>query len=250
MVQGSCDMKAYICSLPTREDMDRYVYRLETSYKTELQELKVSVQNTQEKMDIIDTRLTDMEQKIVQAEAKLQEQDQGLKCAINTIDDIENKNRRNNIRIRGLPETISLEDLIRTLRGIFNILLQNPPTTEIIFDWAHRTAGLRKIDPTRPRNVICRIHYFYIKEKIMLAARQNKTIDFEGTKIILFQDLSRHKLVLRKPLKPLLEHLQKRDIQYRWSFPFQLQVQHNGLMATFRDIEDLPEFLKTFQLLK
>lgn len=97
-------MKTYICSLPTREDMDQYVHRLETSYKMEVQELKISVQNTQERIDIIDTRMTTLEQKISKAEEKIQEQEQHLKQAINIIDDQENRNRRNNIRVRGLRD--------------------------------------------------------------------------------------------------------------------------------------------------
>lgn len=48
----SWDMQAYIKSLPTREDMDKYVYRLETSYKAEIQALKTSLVDTQSKVDI------------------------------------------------------------------------------------------------------------------------------------------------------------------------------------------------------
>lgn len=62
------DMKAYICSLPTKEDMDQYVFRLENSYKTELQELKTSIQNTQEKEETIDVRMAAMELKMAQEE--------------------------------------------------------------------------------------------------------------------------------------------------------------------------------------
>lgn len=82
----------------------------------------------------------------------------------------------------------------------------------------------------------------------MLATRQNKNIEFEGTKLILFQDLSKHTLALSRALKPLLEPLQERDSQYRWRFPFHLQAHYKGLTATFRDLEHLPEFLKIPQL--
>lgn len=43
-------MRTYIRSLPTRVEMEQYVHRLEKSYKMEIQELKTSTKNTQEKM--------------------------------------------------------------------------------------------------------------------------------------------------------------------------------------------------------
>lgn len=51
------DMRTYIRSLSTRADMDQYVHRLEKSYKKEIQELKISTKNTQEKMGILDTKV-------------------------------------------------------------------------------------------------------------------------------------------------------------------------------------------------
>lgn len=88
--------------------MDRYVYRLETSYKSELQMLKTSVQNTQDKVNTLDTKLSVMERKLAQAEARGQVQDQSLKFVSTTIDDLENRNRQNNNR--GLPEPTGPEE--------------------------------------------------------------------------------------------------------------------------------------------
>lgn len=72
-------MQANIRSLPTREDMDKYVYRLETSYKSELQMVNTSVQKTLDKVNTLDTRLSVMEQKMGQ------EQYQSLKFVTTTI---------------------------------------------------------------------------------------------------------------------------------------------------------------------
>lgn len=50
-------MQAYIQSLPTREDMDKYVHRLETSYKAELQLMKTALANTQSRMEVIESKI-------------------------------------------------------------------------------------------------------------------------------------------------------------------------------------------------
>lgn len=77
----------------------------------------------------------------------------------------------------------------------------------------------------------------------MKAARQKKKIQYQGKQLILFQDLSKRTLDLRRALKPLLELLVVNNVQYRWKFPFQLQAQSKGMMVTFRDLVDLPGFL-------
>lgn len=108
--------------------------------------------------------------------------------------------------------------------------------------------GSRRPDPSKPRNVICKMHYTQAKDKIMYAARQNKNAQYEGEQLIFFQDLSKFTLDRRRALKPLLEQLIKKNLQYRWKYPFQLQVQHEGLTEIFRDLEDLPEFLISLQI--
>lgn len=81
MEKENWDLKTYIYSLSARKDMDQYVHRLESSYKMELQELKSFAQNTQKKVESIDTRVTNMEQKLLKKEEKIQEQKRFLKTS-------------------------------------------------------------------------------------------------------------------------------------------------------------------------
>lgn len=76
---------------------------------------------------------------------------------------------------------------------------------------------------------------------------KNRNIQYEGEQLIFFQALSKY-TPDRRALKPLLEQLIKKKMQYRWKYPFHLFVQHEGLIAVFRDLEDLPEFSKILQI--
>lgn len=62
-------------------------------------------------MDTIETKVLHIEQKFMEAKRRNQEQELGLKYAIFAIDDLENRNCWNNIRIRGLPEATVPEEL-------------------------------------------------------------------------------------------------------------------------------------------
>lgn len=54
------------------------------------------------------------------------------------LEDLDNRNRRNNIRIRGLPESSGPEDLHSILQTIFKNLLGVPTSMHIEMDRAHR----------------------------------------------------------------------------------------------------------------
>lgn len=51
------------------------------------------------------------------------EQDKAMQCMFLQLDDYENRNRRSNIRIRGLPKTVRADDLMHTLQGVFRSIL-------------------------------------------------------------------------------------------------------------------------------
>ncbi|CAH2251530.1 Hypothetical predicted protein [Pelobates cultripes] len=62
------------------------------------------------------------------------------------IDDLDNRGRRNNLRIRGLPETQG-EDLTLVLTELLNLILGVPSYNPIIFDRAHRSLRPRGLSP-------------------------------------------------------------------------------------------------------
>lgn len=159
------------------------------------------------------------------------------------LEDLDNRNRRNNIRVRGLPESSRPEDLRSVLQTIFNNLLGVPASTHIEMDRAHR-ALKPKDQASKPRDVICRVHLFALKEDIMRKARLIKLI-VDGAPIQLFPDLSWITLQKRRLLQPLLHSLQDNSIAYRWGFLFSLTATHAGKTATLQVPEDICFFCET-----
>lgn len=118
-------------------------------------------------------------------------------------DDMENRNRRNNIRIRGIPETVKHKDLAAAAAAIFSQLWQRPKDAPLELDRVHRTSGPRCPDSTFIRDTLCRVHFYKIKENIMRAANSQDTILFNYTPVMLLPDLSRQTLAMGRALKPL-----------------------------------------------
>ena len=65
-------------------------------------------------------------------------QDNHIESLLSQLDDYENRSRRSNIRIRGLPGATGARDIIPTLQGIFKELLGLSPTETVEIDRAHR----------------------------------------------------------------------------------------------------------------
>lgn len=86
----------------------------------------------------------------------------------------EDKSRRNNIKQRGVPETIAGQDLCITVVAILNMLLGLDPTTPIELDRVHRIQEFRADRPdrpNRPRDILCQVNFLRKKEEIMRRAR-------------------------------------------------------------------------------
>ncbi|KAM5171847.1 olfactory receptor 1E16-like [Mantella aurantiaca] len=161
--------------------------------------------------------------------------------------DQEDRNRRNNLRLRGIPEATGAENLEATILAIFNIVLGTPPANPITLDRAHRAIGPRSSDPARPRDVICRVHLFKQKEEIVKKAWSHGPVNFDGNQIQILPDLSRATLYRRALLRPLLDKIRQLGLQYRWGYPFHLIVRRGNssfFLRTQADLSDLFAFLE------
>lgn len=101
------------------------------------------------------------------------------------LEDLYNRGRRNNIRVRGVLEAEGKENLQLVLESIFNPLIGEPVSHKIKMDRAHR--ALRPKGSTAlPRDIICCIHDFALKKHNMVKAKAQHTIDFAGASIQLY----------------------------------------------------------------
>lgn len=123
------------------------------------------------------------------------------------LENLENRNRRNNLRIRGLPEATRDTDLEPTIRGVLNSVLGKPVIDPLRFDRVHRALRPHNLATELPRDVVCRLHYFEDKNAIMIKLRGVPNIDFEGATLNIFPDLSKETLEHRRALRPLLDQL-------------------------------------------
>ena len=137
------------------------------------------------------------------------------------LEDLENRSRRSNVRIRGAPRGIGNSELEQYVLRLFHHIHPPLQSEDIQLDRTHRTGP-----PYGPNNtmqdILTCVHHYRQKEMIMQAARGQDQISFEGATLSLYQDLSRMTLQRRRLMRPATTFLQANKTNYRWAHPFRL----------------------------
>lgn len=192
----------------------------------------VEVEKTSAKHDIV----------LRKATRKIDTHTLQLREAQRHIEDLDNRGRRHNLRIRGMTEAIDSEHLTPAVTELFNGLFDRLPQTRIEMERIHRALRPKGRETDPPRDIICCIVDYKLKEDILKQARSKHPLQYKGAHIQIFQDLSGITLQHRRDLKPLLDVLCTHGILYRWKFPFCLAATHLGRKAFLKVPEDLPYF--------
>lgn len=161
------------------------------------------------------------------------------------LEDFENRDRRSNLRIRGIPESVI--DLHSTMTALFQELQPALPIDRLEMDRVHRALMPRKTDGP-PRDIIAKFHYYRTKEQLLAAARAKGNLTFQGHDYQLFTDLSQLTIAKRRSMKPQLTVLQSHHITYQWGFPFSIRFTYQGSKFTCRSSEELQRVLQDLRL--
>uniref|UniRef100_A0A8C5PAB4 Uncharacterized protein n=1 Tax=Leptobrachium leishanense TaxID=445787 RepID=A0A8C5PAB4_9ANUR len=235
----TAEVRETLRHLPTKRDLESLFSRFEAKFDAKFAELGADVRQLGGRVqDLEEDRDASMAH-LDRLQAQINEQSRYVTDLRRSVDDLDNRGRRNNVRIRGVPESEDTEDIPLTLRTLFNALLERPP------DRALRPRGAPSAPP---RDIICRIHHFPLKEEIMQAARKKRSITHDGHAVEVYQDLSRFTLQARRHLKPITDVLRDRDIRYRWGYPFALTVRRDNQLMSIMEPGDVPEFICALDL--
>lgn len=194
---------------------------VETAIQASLAQVReVAANNTQR---IVDTeqRIVDMEEELQEYQARMQAAENGNAAIAGNLDDLKNRSRRNNILIIGLPETIKALDIARICKTEIPRALGIEKDCEI--GRAHRT-GNPKGDRQGPRQVIVKYTHYGDKAAILQKFRSSRSIQIEGTDILIFADYSIELSRKGKLFSRLCTQLHNEKIRFSLSYPAILNV--------------------------
>lgn len=235
------DLNTILAAIPSRQELEGmlnkrlegHAQRLELLLKGETERIHQEIVNLSTRIGGIEKEVSKLQEKFSSMEVKMGPMQSTIASLALQVLDLENRSRRSNIRIRGVPESIKQADLANTVTSIFNFYLNRAEEEYIEFDRLHRVPG-RRSQGDRPRDILVKLHYHTTKEDIMQKARDKGPTTVEGAEVILLQDLAKKLLEMRRVVKPLLKLITSKQADYRWLFPFGVNIRFRGKFFALR----------------
>lgn len=133
-----------------------------------------------ERTDTLETKFNEL----VQYVQVLEEDNATIKHTVPQLQaqqkDLENRECRQNLQVRGIPETVGDQDIRPYLLNLFNMVAPNIPDIDWRLDRAHRLLAPKPPAGANPQDIIVRFHYYDNKEALSMATRNNSRLDFKG----------------------------------------------------------------------
>lgn len=156
-----------------------------------------------------------------------------LQSLVNTlfhkVDDTENRQRRNNIRVVGLPEgeegsrpAIFAESLFKNLLNLPDM----PPT--YVVERTHRVSMGRRPEGAPPWPFLVRFLNYRDRDMILAEARKHPELPYENTKVMFFPDFSAEVQKRRRSFIDVRRRLREKDIKYSMLYPSRLRIPYKG----------------------
>lgn len=118
------DLRAMLQALNTKSDIETLILHIEEAHSRAIQEVKAELHPLSDRMDSgeasvssLANRVTDLER----SQASLANTAVDMRLH---LEDLEDRSRRNNLLLWGLPEATGAEDLAATVRAIFHKIME------------------------------------------------------------------------------------------------------------------------------
>ncbi|CAH2301169.1 Hypothetical predicted protein [Pelobates cultripes] len=227
------DIKALLCNIRMLFAADVAVLR------EDIHTVEGRVKKTEEASQGLTARCTQLEAQ----NAELQRSQALLAARMDTVED---PNRSRNIKIQGVPDSISQDTLAQFIGRLLTSLLTPQQVKTIGIDGMYRITRATKTPADTPRDAILQLQMR--SAQLTLMVRGRNTYPFKKATLSFFRDLSRPTLIWRSLLKPLTTALHQHAIPYRWASPRSLIITQGGAITRVTDPSEMDTVLTALDL--
>lgn len=219
--------------------------------KQSLNRLETSVGEIKQQMEKLDERLTMVEHRVSNAEDRSIRHERALGYLLRREarltakqDDMENRLRRNNIRVYGIPEEAEGKEMVPFMVEFFRTTLTLKDDVEIKLERALRAMAPKPKTKASTRSIIVRFLDFSVKQAVLQQAWKQRDITFQGQKVYFDQDYSPDVQRKRKKVREVIKRLREKNIKAQSPYPAQLKVFLDTGVKVFPSLLEAQSFLK------
>lgn len=188
----------------------------------------------------VEIRVSHLEDEIVPIIKRLDDLEKTNKELKEKVTDLECRQRRKNIRLLNLKESMEGNDPNGFFEGFIPKLLQLP-VPSVPIDRAHR--GFGAPGDGRPRPVIVKLQRFRDVFVILEAVKRLGNLQHEGRPLRIVRDIPPDVRAARRAFNSVCAELIKKNIRFRMAYPAILSFKVNGIFKTFKDPNEAEAFL-------
>lgn len=163
--------------------------------------------------------------------------------------DLEDRSRRNNIRLRGIPESVLPAQLPQFLTEFMALVLPSASSLDLTIDRIHRIPKPRHLGAQIPRDTLARVHFFHIKENFLRMMRNAPNLPDRFKDVSIYPDLSAATMLKHWEFQPFTKLLWDNNIAYLWGFPVKHIIIKDGVTTVCQDPKAACDLLIAWNLL-
>ena len=164
------------------------------------------------------------------------------------LDDIENRLRRNNIRMVGLPKQCEGANPIRFLEEWLRETFGESAFSPLFgIERAHRVP-FRALKDGHPRPLLMKLLNYNNKVTLLQKAREKGEFFYKGSRISLYPDFSPELSKRRAEFTPIKRNLLKSNITYALLYPARLWIMTPNGPQLFDSPRKVAQWLEEYKL--
>ena len=219
----------------------------QTEMNNTITEMKTTLERINSRITEAEERVSDLEDIMVEFTAMEQNKEKRMKRNEDSLRDLLEKIKCNNIRIIGVPEG---EEREKGRKKIFKeIIVENFPNMgkKIATQVQEAQRVLYRINPKRnmPRHIVIKLAKIKDKEKLLKAAREKRQITYKGTPIRLTADFSAETLQARREWRDIIKVMKGKNLQPRLLYRARISFRFDGEIKSFTNKQKLREYSTT-----
>uniref|UniRef100_H2ZZZ3 L1 transposable element RRM domain-containing protein n=1 Tax=Latimeria chalumnae TaxID=7897 RepID=H2ZZZ3_LATCH len=223
------------------ETMLRDIKQSNSHIEEKLIEITMTISNMDKKMEAFTKRIDEVERRVGDVEDSIQNVDSSIQNLQTKIvwlqekaDDLENRSRRSNLQLVGLPEGEEGKDSVAFLEDWLPSFLNLPDQEKKIeIEQAHQTFVPRSSDANKPRMILFKLLHFRDKELLLRQACNLGSLTYKNKPLHLFPDMSTKLFQKRKSFNGVKCLCKDLDIPFAFLYPSRLWVDFQGKRLFF-----------------
>lgn len=200
--------------------------------KLSLTKMDVTLQELKSSVDSLEKRTTEVEDRISNTEDMAQRHERAIRYLLHRemdlkakYEDLQNRSRRNNLRIYQVPEDSEGKDVIAFVKELIKTTLQPAPEVDMRIERAHRAPAAKLNNPTAgPRSLLVKFVDFSVKEIIIRQAWSQRKVIYKDKLIYFDHDYSPELQKRRGQIRQVIKQLKQKNIKAKCIYPAQLRM--------------------------